>query len=251
MISKVSASLASSLPARGSLPPDLHSGKQPFDSFPLSPFTLSALRANSFITATPVQRAALPHALAGRDILAAAKTGSGKTLAFGVPLVEALWRERWGPGDGLGAAVIAPTRELAVQIFEVLRRVGRNHSLSAGLITGGKREFREEQGSVVRMNVLVATPGRLLQHLEQTPGFSADALRVLVLDEADRILDLGFARQLDAILEYLPAGRQTMLFSATQTKSVRQLARLSLDKPEYISVNEKDEATTPDRLVQA
>ena len=120
----------------------------------------------------------MAHALAGRDILGAAKTGSGKTLAFIVPLVEKLWRERWSVSDGLGALVLSPTRELAVQIFEVLRAIGKNHSLSAGLITGGKKEFREEQAAVIKMNILVATPGRLLQHLEQTPSFDAQSLQV-------------------------------------------------------------------------
>jgi len=95
--------------------------------------------------------------------------------------------------------------------------------------------------NVVRMDILVATPGRLLQHFEQTPGFDAYGLQFLVLDEADRILDMGFSAQLNSILDYIPSeGRQTMLFSATQTKSVRDLARLSLNKPEYISVHEQE-----------
>jgi len=152
----------------------------------LSIFTKSALRKSSFITATPIQNATIPHALSGRDILGAAKTGSGKTLAFVVPVIERLWREQWSQNDGLGAIIVSPTRELAVQIFEVLRAAGRTHGMSAGVVTGGKKEFREEQVNVVRMNILVATPGRLLQHFESTPNFSADGLKVLVLDEADR-----------------------------------------------------------------
>jgi ATP-dependent RNA helicase DDX10/DBP4 len=146
--------------------------------------------------------------------------------------------------------ILSPTRELAVQIFEVVRAIGRNHSLSAGLLTGGRKEFATEQGNVIKMNILVCTPGRLLQHLSQTPGFDVDGLQVLVLDEADRILDLGFSDQLNQIIDYLPSNRQTMLFSATQTKSVKQLARLSLNKPEYISVNETDVETTPSGLTQ-
>lgn len=202
---------------------------------------------------TEIQLAAIPHALAGRDVLGAAKTGSGKTLAFLIPLVEKLYRSRITFGDGLAALVISPTRELSLQIFEVLRVFGKHHQLSAGLITGGKKEFREEQASVVRMNILVATPGRLLQHLEQTPGFEPSLLQVLVLDEADRILDMGFREQLNSILEYLPPSRQTMLFSATQTKSVKDLARLSLKKGkvEYVAVRAgKDECATPAKLVQ-
>jgi ATP-dependent RNA helicase DDX10/DBP4 len=202
---------------------------------------------------TDIQLAAVPHALAGRDVLGAAKTGSGKTLAFVVPLLEKLYREGWSLSDGLGALIITPTRELALQIFEVLRLVGKGHMFSAALLTGGKKEFREEQRRVPRMNIIVATPGRLLQHLEETPGFDASQLQVLVLDEADRILDMGFSAQLNAILDYLPQGgdRQTLLFSATQTKSVKDLARLSLgEAPQYVGVHDKSEHATPDQLVQ-
>lgn len=113
--------------------------------------------------ATDIQAAGIPHALAGRDILGAAKTGSGKTLAFVIPVLERLFIERWSTEDGLAAVIMTPTRELALQIFDVLRLAGKKHQLSAGLITGGKKEFFEEQERVVKMNVLVATPGRLLQ----------------------------------------------------------------------------------------
>jgi ATP-dependent RNA helicase DDX10/DBP4 len=101
-----------------------------------------------------------------------------QTLAFLVPALEALWRQKWSQGDGLGALVVVPTRELAIQIFDVLRLVGKHHSISAGLLIGGKKEFFEEQKRVVGMSLLVATPGRLLQHLEQTPGFEVGSLQV-------------------------------------------------------------------------
>ena len=158
--------------------------------------------------------------------------------------------ERWGPGDGLAAVIVTPTRELALQIFEVIRIVGRKHQFSAGLITGGRKDFEGEQERITSMNILVATPGRLLQHLQQTVGFDASQVMTLVLDEADRILDMGFKTQLDGILEYLPAHCQTLLFSATQTKSVKDLARLSLKEPEYLAVHAEDKEATPDRLVQ-
>ena len=153
-------------------------------------------------------------------MLGAAKTGSGKTLAFVLPLLERLFVERWTADDGLAAIIITPTRELAMQIFEVIRKIGRFHAFSAGLVTGGRKAFEEEQALIVHMNILVATPGRLLKHFESTPGFDVSNLLVLVLDEADRILDMGFKQQMDSILEYLPS-RQTLLFSATQTKSVK------------------------------
>ncbi|KAG5180717.1 DEAD box helicase [Tribonema minus] len=212
-------------------------GGRQFSQLPLSRRTLQGLESGKFDSMTEIQAASIPHALAGRDVLGAASTGSGKTLAFLVPLLEKLHRMRWTFGDGLGALVVSPTRELALQIFEVLRVVGGKHLLSAGLIVGGKRDFTEEQAMVSATNILIATPGRLLQHLEQTPGFDASQLQVLVLDEADRLLDMGFREQLNSVLTYLPLQRQTMLFSATQTRSVKDLARLSLnrDTVEYIS----------------
>lgn len=185
-----------------------------------------------------------------RDILAAAKTGSGKTLAFLIPILEKLYRSRWDVEDGLGALVISPTRELALQIFEVLRSLGKMHSFSAGLVIGGKN-FKEEQYRLIRMNILICTPGRLLQHMEQTPNFDPSNLQILVLDEADRILDMGFQAQLTSIVSYLPPTRQTMLFSATQTKSVKDLAKLSLNEPEYIAVHEKSAQATPSGLAQS
>ena len=159
-----------------------------FTSLPISKRTKDCLQEGKLIVATDIQAAALPHALAGRDILGAAKTGSGKTLSFVIPILERLYREKWSQEDGLGALIITPTRELALQIFEVIRAIGQRHQFSAGLVTGGKKEFDEEQARIVDMNILVATPGRLLQHLEQTQGFDASRLMVLVLDEADRIL---------------------------------------------------------------
>ena len=113
-------------------------------------------------------------------------------------------------------------------------KIGRKgHLFSAGLVIGGK-SLQEEQNALARMNIVVCTPGRMLQHLSQTALFSVDNVQMLVLDEADRILDMGFQRDLDAILEYLPKDRQTLLFSATQTKRVSDLARLSLRDPEYV-----------------
>jgi ATP-dependent RNA helicase DDX10/DBP4 len=198
---------------------------------------------------TDIQSKAVPLALKGRDILGAAKTGSGKTLAFLVPVLENLYRQRWTELDGLGALIISPTRELAIQIFEVLRKIGRYHTFSAGLVIGG-RSLQEERERLGRMNILVCTPGRMLQHMDQTAAFEVDNLQMLVLDEADRILDMGFQTSVDAILEHLPKERQTMLFSATQTKKVSDLARLSLRDPEYVAVHEAAASATPSTLQQ-
>ncbi|KAG4424646.1 ATP-dependent RNA helicase dbp4 [Cadophora malorum] len=220
-----------------------------FSDLPLSQLTASGLEASHFKTLTDIQSKAVPLALKGRDILGAAKTGSGKTLAFLLPVLENLYRQKWTELDGLGALIISPTRELATQIFQVLRKVGRNHSFSAGLIIGG-RSLQEERERLGRMNILVCTPGRMLQHMDQTADFDVSNLQMLVLDEADRIMDMGFQASVDAIVEHLPKQRQTMLFSATQTKKVSDLARLSLRDPEYVAVHEAASSATPTTLQQ-
>lgn len=222
-----------------------------FEDLPLSKETRDGLSATHFTTLTDIQKKAIPVALKGSDILGAARTGSGKTLAFLIPVLENLYRTQCiGPDAGLGAMIISPTRELAIQIFDVLRLLGRKgHLFAAGLIIGGKG-LREEQDALTRMNIVVCTPGRILQHLSQTAAFNVDMLQMLVLDEADRILDMGFQKDVDAIVDYLPRERQTMLFSATQTKRVSDLARLSLRDPEYISVHEAATVATPKKLQQ-
>lgn len=228
---------------------DLKESFKSFSDLPLSEPTASGLAASHYKTLTDIQSRAITHALKGRDILGAAKTGSGKTLAFLVPVLENLYRKKWTDYDGLGALILSPTRELAIQIFEVLRKVGRFHVFSAGLVIGGK-SLREEQERLGRMNILVCTPGRMLQHLDQTALFDTFNLQMLVLDEADRILDMGFQRTVDAIIEHIPKERQTMLFSATQTRKVSDLARLSLQDPEYVAVHEAASSATPSTLQQ-
>jgi ATP-dependent RNA helicase DDX10/DBP4 len=154
--------------------------------------------------------------------------------------------------DGVGALIMSPTRELAMQIFNVLNKIGCKSGLSAGLLIGGRSNVDEEKSRVGSVNILVCTPGRLLQHMDETYGFDLSTLRMLVLDEADRILDLGFETEVNAIVANLPgsATRQTMLFSATQTRSVAQLARVSLTDPERISVHEAAAHATPKSLEQ-
>ncbi|KAK6698915.1 ATP-dependent RNA helicase dbp4 [Fusarium graminearum] len=220
-----------------------------FSELPLSVPTAEGLEIAHFQTLTDVQARAVPLALKGKDILGAAKTGSGKTLAFLIPVLEKLYRAQWTEFDGLGALIISPTRELAAQIFEVLRKVGTKHSFSAGLVIGGK-SLKEEAERLDRMNILVCTPGRMLQHFDQTAGFDANNLQILVLDEADRIMDMGFQSAVDALIEHLPRERQTLMFSATQSKKVSDLARLSLKDPEYVSVHEAAVSATPTNLQQ-
>lgn len=220
-----------------------------FSDLPLSKKTLKGLQEAQYRLVTEIQKQTIGLALQGKDVLGAAKTGSGKTLAFLVPVLEALYRLQWTSTDGLGVLIISPTRELAYQTFEVLRKVGKNHDFSAGLIIGGK-DLKHEAERINNINILVCTPGRLLQHMDETICFHATNLQMLVLDEADRILDMGFADTMNAIIENLPKKRQTLLFSATQTKSVKDLARLSLKNPEYVWVHEKAKYSTPATLEQ-
>ncbi|CAF5214693.1 unnamed protein product, partial [Rotaria magnacalcarata] len=131
-------------------------------------------------------------------------------------VLECLCRARWTINDGLGILIISPTRELAYQTFEVLKKIGQFHDFSAGLIIGG-RDLKGEQERISRTNIIVCTPGRLLQHFDETWNFSCENLKMLIIDEADRTLDMGFAETMKSIVSNLPKERQTMLFSATQT----------------------------------
>ncbi|KAJ8935786.1 hypothetical protein NQ314_012636 [Rhamnusium bicolor] len=221
-----------------------------FGDFPLSSKTLKGLRECGYHKPTEIQKETIGLALQGKDILGAAQTGSGKTLAFLIPVLEKLYCNQWTRLDGVGALVITPTRELAYQIFETLRRIGEHHDFSAGLIIGGK-DLKFERNRMDQCNIIICTPGRLLQHMDENPLFDCVNMKILVLDEADRCLDMGFEQTMNAIIANLPPKRQTLLFSATQTKSVKDLARLSLKDPSYISVHENSEFGTPKELSQS
>lgn len=220
-----------------------------FSDLPLTEEMQKGLQESGFIDITDIQREAIPICLKGQDILGAARTGSGKTLAFLVPILERLTYDKWDEMDGVGALIISPTRELAVQTYEVLLKIGKYCSLSAGLVIGGK-DYKFERERIGRINILVGTPGRILQHMDESASLKLDNLQMLVFDEADRILDMGFKKTIDSILSELPPERQTMLFSATQTKSVKDLARLSLVNPKYISTSADNESLTPESLDQ-
>jgi len=217
-----------------------------FDDLPISSYSKQGLRENKYEVMTDTQRCVIPHALVNRDILVCARTGSGKTLAFLIPLLEHLYREKWSDMDGLGALILVPTRELAMQVFEVLRIVGKYHTFSAGVIIGGNNSLDEEKSRISRLNIIVATPGRLLHHMNETPGFTVDSLKVLVLDEVDRILDLGFAEDMDQILEQIPRNTHIMLSSATLSMKIQRLVKVNLKKPEYISIHNYDKEKTED-----
>lgn len=223
-----------------------------FSDHRLSAPTLKAIQQMGFEKMTPVQARTIPPLLAGRDVLGAAKTGSGKTLAFLLPAIELLYSLKFKPRNGTGVIVVSPTRELALQIFGVARELMEHHSQTLGIVIGGANRRAEAEKLVKGVNLLIATPGRLLDHLQNTKGFVFKNLKALVIDEADRILEIGFEEEMRQIIRILPKeNRQSMLFSATQTTKVEDLARISLRPgPLFINVDSKEENSTVDRLEQ-
>lgn len=212
--------------------------KDTFASLPLSQATQAGIAAMEFTRMTQIQNMAIPPLLAGKDLIGAAKTGSGKTLAFLIPTLELLHKTKFTTRNGTGAIIICPTRELAMQIYGVCKELVSNgkHTQTYGLIMGGANRKTEADRLAKGVNIVICTPGRLLDHLQNTKGFIFRNLVALVMDEADRILEQGFEDDLRAILKILPKERQTMLFSATQTKKVEDLARLSINEKTAIYV---------------
>ncbi|OIR59195.1 MAG: ATP-dependent RNA helicase Hca4 [Amphiamblys sp. WSBS2006] len=196
--------------------------------------TQKALEKHGYTRLTAIQQKSIPRALQGKDVLVAAKTGTGKTLCFAVAIVEILARQRWTQLDGVGAIVLAPTRELAIQNYRLIKRIAEYHTHTVGLLTGGT-PAEEEAKFVDRISIVVATPGRLLHHMDTSPLLNTDNLRVLVFDEADRLFDGTFTDAVTAITAGLPATRQTLLFSATQQAVLGGLANTLLRDPEYIA----------------
>jgi len=215
-----------------------------FESLELSAPTMKGIEQMGFKTMTEVQARCVPPLLAGKDVLGAARTGSGKTLAFLVPSVELLYHAKFMPRNGTGVMVLSPTRELALQIYNVAQQLMEKHSQTHGLIIGGANRRAEAERLIKGVNLLVATPGRLLDHMQNTRGFTFSSLKVFVMDEADRMLDIGFEEEMRTIVKMLPKERQTMLFSATQTTKVEDLARLSLKSPIYIGVDDSRAVST-------
>lgn len=253
IISQPHGEAATDLPSSNGLSlPTVDSEPQKFTELKLSQKTMQAIDDMKFEHMTEIQRRGIPPLLAGRDVLGAAKTGSGKTLAFLIPAVEMLSSLRFKPRNGTGVIVVSPTRELALQIFGVARELMAHHSQTFGIVIGGANRRAEVEKLSKGVNMLIATPGRLLDHLQNTQGFVYKNLRALVIDEADRILEVGFEDEMRQIVKILPsAERQTMLFSATQTTKVEDLARISLRPgPLYINVDSKTEHSTVEGLEQ-
>ncbi|PLB50295.1 ATP-dependent RNA helicase has1 [Aspergillus steynii IBT 23096] len=232
--------------------PQVEGEPQKFTELNLSDKTMKAIQEMGFQTMTEIQQRAIPPLLAGRDVLGAAKTGSGKTLSFLIPAIEMLSSLRFKPRNGTGVIIVSPTRELALQIFQVARELCQFHSQTYGIVIGGANRRAEAEKLIKGVNLLVATPGRLLDHLQNTQGFIYKNLKTLVIDEADRILEVGFEDEMRQIVKILPNdNRQTMLFSATQTTKVEDLARISLRPgPLYVNVDHRKEHSTVEGLEQ-
>ncbi|KAM8934532.1 ATP-dependent RNA helicase DDX18 [Pelodytes ibericus] len=213
--------------------------------------TLRAITEMGFTHMTEIQHKSIRPLLEGRDVLAAARTGSGKTLAFLIPAIELVYKLKFMPRNGTGVLILSPTRELAMQTYGVLKELMTHHVHTYGLIMGGSNRSAEAQKLANGVNIVVATPGRLLDHMQNTPGFMFKNLQCLVIDEADRILEVGFEQEMKQIINLLPKRRQTMLFSATQTRKVEDLARISLKKePLYVGVDDHKDTATVDGLEQ-
>jgi ATP-dependent RNA helicase DDX27 len=208
-----------------------------FASMNLSRQLLRSLTALNLTTPTPIQARAIPLALLGRDILGSAVTGSGKTAAFLIPILERLtYRDRGKGGQACRVLILCPTRELAVQCESVGKALAENGGLDVrfALLVGGLSLSAQAHTLRTLPDILIATPGRLIDHLTNTPS-----LDVLVIDEADRMLEAGFTDELEEIIKNCPRGRQTMLFSATMTDSVDELVKLSLERPIRVFVDPK------------
>ncbi len=212
-----------------------------FSVLGVAPRLLEVLTRLRFTAPTPIQQQVIPIAMQGKDIVGIAQTGTGKTLAFGIPLIQRLTQVR---GQAL---IILPTRELAIQVDEVVRRVGASFGLKTVVLIGGAA-IGPQIGALRRNpSVIVATPGRLIDHLNQK-NLRLDSARIVILDEADRMFDMGFAPQIGKILRVVPKDRQTMLFSATMPPEIMKLAAAHMKLPIRIEI--APSGSLPERVTQ-
>lgn len=216
-----------------------------FQGLGLSEAMLQDLSKAGFTAPTPIQAQAIPPALAGRDVIGCAQTGTGKTAAFAIPMIERLATLPKGQPQAL---ILAPTRELALQILATIEKLGRGRRISATVIMGGADMQAQVRGLRQQPDILVATPGRLLDHM-WNGTINLAPIKILVLDEADRMLDMGFAPQINQILDALPVERQTLLFSATLPADLTRLVQASVNNPVRVMVSPS--ATTADGVTQA
>ena len=212
-----------------------------FADLGVSDFLLTVLAKLNLSVPTPIQRKAIPIAIAGQDLIGIAQTGTGKTYAFGLPMIERLDKTS---GQGL---IIAPTRELALQVGDSLQKLGQSFGLKVAVLIGGQPFDRQLAALRRDPQIIVVTPGRLIDHLKRRT-FKLDQVDVLVLDEADMMLDMGFAPQIKEILEQMPTDHQTMLFSATMPAAIVKIATQYMKLP--VSIEVAPPGTTVERVDQ-
>ncbi|KAJ3178150.1 ribosomal RNA processing protein [Geranomyces variabilis] len=206
-----------------------------FESLGLIPQLIEACTKLGFTTPSDIQAASIPQALEGRDIIGLAQTGSGKTAAFALPILQRLFASP----QPLYACVLAPTRELAFQISEQFEALGSTIGVRCAVVVGGMDMMSQAIALSKKPHVVICTPGRLIDHLENTKGFNLKQLKYLVMDEADRLLDLDFGAEIEKLLKVIPRERNTFLFSATMTSKVEKLQRASLVNPVKVEVATK------------
>ncbi|MBK9714201.1 MAG: DEAD/DEAH box helicase [Kouleothrix sp.] len=211
-----------------------------FDQFNLDPRIMQGVRRAGYAAPTPIQDAAIPPALAGHDLIGTAQTGTGKTAAFVLPILQRLLQ---GPRGRTRALIVTPTRELAEQISDAIKALGQATGLRCATIYGGVPMAPQERALRDGVEILVACPGRLLDHMDNGKA-RLDGIEVLVLDEADRMFDMGFLPSVRRILQKVPANRQTLLFSATFPPEIEQLTAQALRNPRRIAVGLSKPATT-------
>ena len=208
-----------------------------FDNLDIAPVLRTGINQLHFNSPTPIQTASIPVGIEGRDIIAIARTGSGKTIAFGIPMLQRLSKNKHGTG-----LVIVPTRELALQVEESLQSLSRLVKIRSTVLIGGASINLQMRELKKNPRVVIATPGRLMDHINRH-YIKLDNVSVLILDEADRMLDMGFLPDIKKILTVIPEKRQTMLFSATMPKEIEAMAEDFMDNPEHIEIDRS--GTTP------
>src|SRR5215470_7143390 len=207
-----------------------------FATLGLSEALLRVLETENYTTPTPIQAETIPLILAGRDVLGIAQTGTGKTAAFGLPLLQRLAADRKAlVAHGVRALILAPTRELAIQISQSLKVYGKHYGYRQAIVMGGVSSYGQIHATRGGVDILIATPGRLLDLVKQK-AIRLDQVSMLVVDEADRMLDMGFIRDVRRIVQALPRQRQSLLFSATMPEDVVHLAHEMLREPVRVDV---------------
>lgn len=211
--------------------------KHTFEIISLSKPSICRLLEQLYTHMTRVQSLGIPLQICGFDILGSARTGSGKTIAFAVPIIEFVQILKWSFANGLASIIISPTRELTLQSYYVFKDLLKYHSQTVAVVMGGTNRKTEADKLLKGVSILTATPGRLLDHLKITKGLKFNHLQILVIDEADRCLEIGFQEEIYEIVKLLPKERQTIMFSATQNSKLCNLAKISFKKKTDLSWN--------------